>query len=334
MRIQGSRGVALVVVLWAVGLISFALTGLSLMFQAQLEQEVAALQNARAMLVAESGIQMCLHRDLTREEAQEASAQLSQRLQEGWRVPVEFRVDLQSFRQEEGSLNLNYWLADPQREKTGRMILQNLFAGWGVNLETSVEVIDALLDWVDPDDFTRPQGAEAEDYREQKMGRPRNGRIESLDELENVMGWKKLEKELQGAASPVSWRSKFTPYGSGKLSLKMADQDLIEAVLEMAPGSAKQFVDTRLGADSRLGTRDDVVNPALLQGVPTARLEERTSLGEIDLWRVSSTGTVGKAKEKMNKGEDEMGVSRTLVALIIRNPPQVLARWLEETKSP
>lgn len=332
MRLQGSRGVALVVVLWAVGLIAFALTGLSLMFQAQLEQEVAALQNARAMLVAESGIQMFLQRDLTREETQEASVQLSQRLQAGWRVPVEFRVDLQSFRQEEGSLNLNYWLADPQKEKTGRVILQNLFAGWGVNLETSVQVIDALLDWMDPDDFTRPQGAEAEDYREQKMGRPRNGRIESLDELENVMGWKKLEKELLSAANPVSWRSKFTPYGSGMLSLKMADPDLIEAVLEMAPGSAKQFVETRLGPDGRLGTRDDVVNPALLQGVPTARLEERTSSGEIDLWRVSSTGTVGKAKKK-EKGEDAMGVSRTLVALIIRNPPQVLARWLEE-KSP
>jgi len=329
MRFQGSRGVALVVVLWAVGLIAFALTGLSLMFQAQLEQEVAALQNARAMLVAESGIQMFLQRDLTREETQEASVQLSQRLQAGWRVPVEFRVDV---RQEEGSLNLNYWLADPQKEKTGRVILQNLFAGWGVNLETSVQVIDALLDWMDPDDFTRPQGAEAEDYREQKMGRPRNGRIESLDELENVMGWKKLEKELLSAANPVSWRSKFTPYGSGMLSLKMADPDLIEAVLEMAPGSAKQFVETRLGPDGRLGTRDDVVNPALLQGVPTARLEERTSSGEIDLWRVSSTGTVGKAKKK-EKGEDAMGVSRTLVALIIRNPPQVLARWLEE-KSP
>lgn len=329
MRFLGSRGVALVVVLWAVGLISFALTGLSLMFQAQLEQEVAALQSARAMLVAESGIQMCLHRDLTREEAQEASVQLSQRLQAGWRVPVGFQVDLESFRQEEGSLNLNYWLADPQREKTGRMILQNLFAGWGVNLETSVQVIDALLDWVDPDDFTRPQGAEAEDYREKKMGRPRNGRIENLDELENVMGWKELERELRRTANPVSWSSKFTLYGSGKLSLKTADQDLIEAVLEMAPGSAQQFVNTRLGPDNRLGTRDDVVNPALLQGVPTARLEERTSAGDLDLWRVSSTGMVGRAK-KAEKGEEAMGVSRTLVALMIRNPPQVLARWLKE----
>lgn len=324
MKFRGSRGVALVVVLWALGLISFALTGLSLMFQAQLEQEVAALQNARAMLVAESGIQMCLHRDLTREEAKEASAQLSQRLQAGWRVPVGFEVDLQNLRQEEGSFNLNYWLADPTREKTGRLILQNLFAGWEVNLDTSVRAIDALLDWVDPDDFARSQGAEAEDYRERKMGRPRNGRLESLDELEGVLGWRELSRE-----SKVSWRSKFTLYGNGKLSLKSADQDLIEAVLGMAPGAAEPFIRARKGPDNIEGTRDDVVNPALLAGVPTAVLEERTSAGETDLWRVSSTGMVGKAK-KSEKGETPMGVSRTLVALITRNPPQVLARWLEE----
>lgn len=319
MRRRGSRGVALVVVLWAVGLIASALLGLSLMFQAQLDQEVAALQNARAMLVAESGIQMCLHRELLPEDVEEASRLLTQRLRPGWRVPVEFRVDLQSLRQEEGMLNLNYWLSDPQREKQARAILQNLFAGWGVNLDTSVRVIDCLLDWVDPDDFSRSQGAEAEDYREQKLGRPRNGPLESLDELENVMGWKEMAEEARNGPLGVNWRSKFTVYGTGKLSLKSADQDLIEAVLGMAPGSAKNFIDARPGPDARLGTRDDIVNPALLQGVPDEVKKERTSEGEFDLWRVSSTGKVGEVK-------------RTVVALISRNlnPPQVMARWLEE----
>jgi len=319
MRCRGSRGVALVVVLWAVGLISSALLGLSLMFQAQLDQEVAALQNARAMLVAESGIQMCLHRELAPEDVEEASRLLTQRLRSGWRVPVEFRVDLQSLRQEEGMLNLNYWLSDPQREKQAQAILQNLFAGWGVNLDTSVRVIDSLLDWVDPDDFVRSQGAEAEDYLEKKMGRPRNGPLESLDELENVLGWKELAEEARNGPKGVNWRSKFTVYGTGKLSLTLADQDLIEAVLGMPPDSAKNFISARPGPDMRLGTRDDVVNPSLLQGVPEVVRQERTSEGETDFWRVSSTGKVGEVK-------------RTLVALLSRNPPQVMARWLEENK--
>jgi len=321
MRPSASPGVALVVVLWAVGLISSALLGLSLMFQSQLDQEVAALQNARAMLVAESGIQMCLHREIGPEEVEEASRLLSQRLARGWRgVPVEFQVSLQSFQQEEGRLNLNYWLTDPAREKQAQAILQNLFAVWGVNLDTSVRVIDCLLDWTDPDDFTRAQGAEAEDYRENKMGRPRNGPIEDLRELENVLGWKKMAEEARQGPQAVDWRSKFTFYGSGKLSLKAADQDLIEAVLGMAPGSAKNFIAVRAGPDGRQGTKDDVVNPGLLAGVKAEVLQERTSVGEADLWRVSSTGKVGEVK-------------RVLVALLSRNPPQVMARWLqEETK--
>jgi hypothetical protein len=317
MKGRGNRGVALVVVLWAVGLISSALLGLSLMFQAQLDQEVAALQNARATLVAESGIQMVLQRDLSREEAAEASRKLSARLQNDWRVPVEFEVSLESLQQEESHLNLNYWLSDPAREKQIQAILQNLFAGWGVNLDTSIRVIDCLLDWVDPDDFTRAQGAEAEEYRDLGLGRPRNGRFESLDELENVLGWKELAEEARDGPKKVGWRSKFTLYGSGKLSLKSADQDLIEAILGMPSGAAQRFVETRLGPDARLGTRDDIVNPALLQGVPAAVLEERTVAGETDLWRVSSTGKVGEVK-------------RTLVALLSRNPPQVMARWLQD----
>jgi type II secretory pathway component PulK len=317
-RQSGDRGVALVVVLWAVGLISSALLGLSLMFQAQLDQEVAALQTARAMLVAESGIQMCLHREIGPEDVQEASRQLSARLKDGWRVPAEFEVGLEKMESEEARLNLNYWL-HPAREKQARIILQNLFAGWGVNLDTSVRVIDCLLDWVDPDDFARSQGAEKDDYREQKLGRPRNGRIEDLRELENVIGWSVMAKEAREGPQAVDWRGKFTLYGTGKLSLKTADQDLIEAVLEMAPGSASTFVAARVGPDMQLGTRDDVVNPGLLPRVSPELLQERASSGETDLWRVSSTGKVGEVK-------------RTLVALLTRNPPQVLARWLEENQ--
>jgi hypothetical protein len=230
---------------------------------------------------------------------------------------VEFGVGVEKFQQEEGRLNLNYWLADPNREKQAQIILQNLFAGWGVNLTTSVRVIDCLLDWVDPDDFPRSQGAEGEDYREMKLGRPRNGPMEDLRELEDVMGWTVLAEEAQKGPQAVNWRNKFTLFGSGKLSLKSADQDLIEAVLGMAPGTARNFVAMRPGPDGRLGSRDDIINPALLPGVGEQLLQERTSSGEVDLWRVSSTGKVGEVK-------------RTLVALLTRNPPQVLARWLEE----
>lgn len=317
-----SSGVALVVVLWAVTLISAAMLGLAALLQRQLGQEVAGLQNARAILVAESGIQMALNPQIARADVEQASEQLSTQLRQGWRIngreiPVRFSVKTEEFVGEEGKLNLNYLLS-PGTEPRAKRILQNLFAGWEVNLTTSQQAIDSLLDWVDVDSLTQPQGAEGDDYAKLKRTSPRNGFFERLDELEKVMGWIEMAKEARENKG-IDWRKKFTIYGSGKLSLLSADQDLIEAVLEMAPGSARSFMLARRGADGLEGTADDLVNPALLQGVRQEILADRTTMGGEDLWRVTSTGTVGEA-------------SRTVVALISRNPPQIRARWMEDKR--
>ncbi|NDC79755.1 MAG: hypothetical protein EB090_00545 [Verrucomicrobia bacterium] len=315
-----SSGVALVVVLWAVTLISAAMLGLAALLQRQLGQEVAGLQNARAILVAESGIQMVLNPQIARADVEQASQQLSDQLRQIWRVngrevPVRFSVKTEEFVGEAGKLNLNYLLR-PGNEAQAKRILQNLFAGWEVNLSTSQRAIDCLLDWVDADKLTQPQGAEEDDYGKFGMTLPRNGPLERLDELEKVLGWQEMAEEARKNKG-VDWRNKFTIYGSGKLSLLSADQDLIEAVLEMTPGSARSFVLARKGPDAEEGTADDLVNPGLLPGVRQEILAERTANGGEDLWRVTSTGYVGEA-------------SRTVVAVISRNPPQIKARWMED----
>ena len=89
---RSSAGVALIVVLWAVALISAAMLGLAAILQRQLGQEVAALQNSRATLVAESGLQMALNQQIQPAMAAEASRVLSGELQTGWGVKVSFEV--------------------------------------------------------------------------------------------------------------------------------------------------------------------------------------------------------------------------------------------------
>ena len=318
--LPASSGVALVVVLWSVTLISAAMLGLAALLQRQLGQEVAGLQNARAILVAESGIQMALNRQIGRADMEQASQQLSAQLGQGWQlngrqVDVRFSVEME---EEDGKLNLNYLLR-PENTAQARRTLQNLFAGWEVDLTTSLRAIDGLLDWVDADSLAQPQGAEADDYAKRKMTPPRSGPLERLDELEKVVGWLEMAKEAREGKAGVDWRKKFTIYGSGKLSLLSADQDLIEAVLEMTPRAAGNFMLARMGSDGQEGTADDFVNPALLSGVRQEVLAERTTNGGEDLWRVTSTGYVGEA-------------SRTVVALISRNPPQIKARWMEDKK--
>jgi len=189
--------------------------------------------------------------------------------------------------------------------------LQNLFASWEVNLTTSSSLIDALIDWVDPDVNSTGSNSATE-------SNVRNGVFEKVDELEKVIGWAEMAKEAREGSKGVDAVKKFTVFGLGKLSLRSADQDVIEAFLGLGQGGAQAFVSARPGQDGVLGTSDDLINLSLM--TPTyAGWEGRVTSEEEDLWRVTSTGTVGKA-------------TRKVVALISRksNPPQVKARWSEE----
>ena len=309
-----SSGVALIIVLWAVSLIATAMLGLAALLQRQLDQELAALQNARATLVAESGIQMAMHKDLLPGDMRVASEELTKRLQEGWKVgkrkvPIEFTIEAKDMTGEAGKLNINALLLGDKG--VARAVLQNLFAGWEVNLTTSSSLIDALIDWVDSDGFATGSNSATE-------SNVRNGVFEKVEELEKVIGWAEMAKEAREGSKGVDALSKFTVFGLGKLSLQSADQDVIEAFLGLGQGGAQAFVLARPGQDGVLGTNDDLINPSLM--IPTyAGWEERVTLEEEDLWRVTSTGTVGEA-------------TRKVVALISResNPPQVRARWSEE----
>jgi len=311
---QHPSGVALIIVLWAVSLIATAMLGLAVLMQRQIGQEVAALQNARAMLVAESGIQMVLNPALLPEDVDVASQQLSDRLQEGWKVgketvPIKFSIRAEDMKGEAGKLNINALLLG--NKETARAILQNLFSRWEVNLTTSSALIDALIDWVDPDPLSTGSNSATEEN-------VRNGPFEKIEELEKVLGWAEMAKEAREGVKGVDAIKKFTVFGTGKLSLRSADQDVIEAWLGLGQGGAQAFVQARPGQDGVLGTADDLINPSMM--TPTyAGWEERVSTEEEDLWRVTSTGSVG-------------GATRKVVAIISRktNPPQVRARWTDE----
>jgi len=301
---QNQAGVALIVVLWAVALISAAMLGLAAILQRQLGQELASLQNSRAVLVAESGVQMCLNPQIQPGAVEMASRAVSTELQKGWGVPVEFIVRAEDLRGEEGKINLNA-LALGDREFC-RRILTNLLGLWDVSPTTSSAFIDGLLDYVDADAQTTGNNDLTEE-------RAKNAPLERLDEVEKIPGWDQVQKE----AKVADWKGKFTIYGSGKLSLKSADEDVIEAWLGLSQGSAARFVQYRVGVDGIYGTADDQVNLGLLPPL-SQEVQARTLTADTDLWRVTSTGQVGPVKS-------------VVVALVSRNPPQIKARWVEDS---
>jgi hypothetical protein len=257
---------------------------------------------------------MVLNPELLPGDVEVASQQLSARLQEGWKVgkatvPVKFTIRTEDMKGEGGKVNINALLLG--NKAVARATLQNLFAQWEVNLTTSSALIDALLDWVDADQLSSGSNSATE-------VNVRNGPFEKIDELEKVVGWAEMAKEAKEGGKGVDAIKKFTVFGTGKLSLRSADQDVIEAWLGLGPGAAQNFIQQRLGPDQTLGTADDVVNQNLL-GTNSAEWADRVNAEEEDLWRVTSTGSVGEA-------------TRKVVALISRktSPPQVKARWTDE----
>ncbi|HEX3816869.1 MAG TPA: hypothetical protein VHW03_01115, partial [Chthoniobacterales bacterium] len=104
---------------------------------------------------------------------------------------------------EGGRLNLNWLVAgeNPQR----LAILSKYLEVKGVELNQSEHMMDCLLDYVDPDNIPRLNGAEADD-----VYHPRNALLQSVDELKQVKGWEAF------TARP-NWDADFTLYSSGPI---------------------------------------------------------------------------------------------------------------------
>ncbi len=144
---------------------------------------------------------------------------------------------------EGGRLNLTWVVAgeNPQRLE----ILRKFLEAKGVDLNERERMIDSLLDYVDPDDLVRLNGAEASAHYQ-----PKNALLQRIEELKEVKGWEEF-------TARSDWDSDLTLYSSGPVDLAWASRD----VLLSLPGFNEQIVDRylelRRGPDGIDGTPDD-----------------------------------------------------------------------------
>ena len=70
------------------------------------------------------------------------------------------------------------------------VLLRSLFTNvGGTDADLAAHIVDAMLDWRDPDDLKRPNGAEEADYRAAGFKyKPGNAQFETVTELARVMG--------------------------------------------------------------------------------------------------------------------------------------------------
>lgn len=229
---RSERGSALLLVIWAIIMISAALMAWLSWAQTDLERSANANRDVEARAMAHSGIAIALHPQVSEK---------TPGLEESVNGMMGFRVRIMG---EGARLNINWLITEEQPARLD--MLKRWLELHGLTFEERETFVDSLLDYVDADNVKRLNGVEDEPGYT-----PANRPLQTLDELENVRGVGPLLRSL-------GWKDELTIYSSGPIDLTSAN----EAVLRLIPGFGEariaRFLQLRRGRDQIDATEDDM----------------------------------------------------------------------------
>lgn len=274
-----NRAAALLLVLWAIAILSFAVLWTADLVNLELASKSADSRGMAAREIALSGVAIGLHPQVTREDTE----LLDREVRPGELMRVRIRGEGARF-------NINQLLAQQDR-----MVLKNLFVLWGLDGDAADILIDRLTDWVDDDIGRQLNGAEKTEYEAAGiLDAPANRPFRSVDEMGLVLGMEDLAK------IKPDWRDAFTIFGDGKIDVNEAGPDVLQAATGLTPEMTADVIRARLGPDGEEGTEDDLRFASIDQlngwltassypaGQAAARLATESSVKRID-----SRGIVG-----------------------------------------
>ena len=182
------------------------------------------------------------------------------------------------------------------------LLIQQVLTVMGADAGDLSAVSDAIQDWIDPDDATRPAGAESDIY--QGMNPPyyaKDAPIDDLAELLLVQGvtfpmfkggaatnslGARFQRHKMGfghrpgeePSYAFGLQDVFTPFGSGKININTADANVLQLIPGVDTTTAADIIKWRSGPDGSEGTEDDTPfqNPNQLQaaGIPAQAVQQ------------------------------------------------------------
>lgn len=175
-----------------------------------------------------------------------------------------------------------------------------------VPLELRTELIDNILDWIDPGDLRRLNGAESDDpFYADRGYRTKNAPMDSMEELLWIKGFERrflyggpgTEEEEEGTSYPGIARV-LTPWGGdNRVNLNSASREVLLTLPGLSEETVEEILVLRNGPDGLEGTRDDgfrdtadalaqigVLDPAFQERVCTEerRFVRMVSIANID----------------------------------------------------
>jgi general secretion pathway protein K len=318
---SSSDGVAMVIVLWVIMVLSLLISGFA--FTMYVETQVASFsrKELKAEQLARSGVevarmQLLLHMKAGTEAGYEA-------LNQEWVTNTVLYVDHElgegkytvKVIDEESKLPINLVTQDQLRRVMDLL---------GVEPSDGDVIVDSILDWREPGELHRLNGAKSDYY--QSLSPPYVVKGAPFDRIEELLLVRGVTRDLfygtdtnAEQTTTLGLKDFFSASPAGKLNVNTATNVVLQALLGVEDDQVAALLNRRDGIDGIPGTDDDrpfnstdefvaelhgSVNPQILATVQPL-LTVRSSY-----FNVKSTGEVG-------------GVKRTIIAILQRQDPYV-----------
>jgi type II secretory pathway component PulK len=225
------RGSALLLVLWALLLLSAAVFAFAKWVQQDIQLHGEANRELEARAMSHSGLAIALHPAVT---------QQTPGLEETFPGGLGYQVKMVS---EGGKLNIRWLLEGEDPRKI--TILKQWLEARDLTFDERERFVDCLLDWVDADNVHRLNGVEDDgDYH------PPNRALQSVEEIAQVRGSEALTRT-------EGWKDALTIYSQGPLDLSSVDADTLRFVPGFSDANIQRFIQFRRGRDNVDNTEDD-----------------------------------------------------------------------------
>ena len=294
-----SRAAAILLALWALFLLSAMVISWALDINTRLTLSSSANRALEAEAMACSGAEIAMHPSVKPGAAV---------LHGGFPPNQSYQARITG---EAGRLNLNLLLGtdNPANIELVRKYLEVK----GVDLNERDRMIDCLMDWIDPDNLVRLNGAE-----ENGNYKPANQKLRTLDELKRVRGWEEF-------TSRPDWDTDLTlSTPDGKVDINSASRDVLLALPGFTEPVADRFLQLRRGPDDIEGTEDDVVfaTPQEVQIALGFRQDQFNQLASL----ITVTGPVVRVESVGKSGN----LTRTVRMVIFKQGNSIrLLSWKE-----
>ncbi|MGB9627188.1 MAG: general secretion pathway protein GspK [Thermodesulfobacteriota bacterium] len=250
-----SRGVALIMVLWVIAILSVIVLEFCFGMRTEVNMTKNFREETTLYALAEGGIQRTIaeliykHDPLIQQKRKAMEGNLPSEKEvwvtDGRPIPLSFSQGKCEIKimGEDGKININM---------VSEAFLRKIVKNMGLEGEAQDVVVDSIMDWKDPDDLHRLNGAENDYY--QSLPEPyfcKNGYLDSIEELLLIRGvtqelfYGKKRKE-EGKSEKIGLKDIFSIYAPGEqININHASPLVMRVALGIPPGVAELIVKGR-----------------------------------------------------------------------------------------